>query len=87
MATEITQPENGAEMSEISDILQQRAGLNADQAQEVEQVIVQAVLSKVPPEFQGMLSSALGLGGDAAAPAESAGLGGLMGLAEGFLKK
>lgn len=75
-------------MSEISDILQQRAGLNADQAQEVEQVIVQSVLSKVPPEFQGMLSSALGLGGSTAAPAADAGgLGGLMGMAEGFLKK
>jgi len=76
------------EMSEISDILQQRAGLSADQAQEVEQVIVQSVLSKVPPEFQGMLSSALGVGDSSgAAPADSGGLGGLMGMAEGFLKK
>ena len=74
-------------MSEISDILQQRAGLSADQAQEVEQVIVQSVLSKVPPEFQGMLSSALGLGGGAAAPAESGEIGGLLGMAEGFFKK
>jgi hypothetical protein len=76
------------EMSEISDILQQRAGLSPDKAQEVEQVISQMLMSKVPPEFQGMLSSALGLGdGSGAAPADSGGLGGLMGMAEGFLKK
>jgi len=74
-------------MSEISDILQQRAGLSPDQAQEVEQLIVQSVLSKVPSEFQGMLSSALGVGESGAAPAESGGLGSLMGMAEGFLKK
>ncbi len=76
------------EMSEISDILQQKAGLSPDQAQEVEQAIGQALLSKVPPEFQGMLSSALGLGDSSgAAPADSGGIGGLMGMAEGFLKK
>lgn len=75
-------------MSEISDILQQRAGLSPDQAQEVEQVIVQTLMSKVPSEFQGMLSSALGLGGSSGAPAADAGgLGGLLGMAEGFLKK
>jgi hypothetical protein len=72
-------------MSEISDILQQKAGLSPDQAQQVEQLIVQAVLSKVPTEFQGPLSAVLGGGGSGAATA--GGLGGLMGMAEGFLKK
>ena len=68
-------------MSEISDILQQRAGLNPDQAQEVEQLIIQAVVSKLPSEFQGTVSTALGGGGAAA----SGGLGGLLGMAEGLL--
>ncbi len=74
-------------MSEITDLLQQKAGLSADQAQNVEQIVVQHILSKVPSEFQGVISSALGLseGGGESAVAQSGGLGGLLGMAEGFL--
>lgn len=76
-------------MSEIADILQQKAGLGPDQAQEVEQVIVQAILSKVPSEFQGALGSVLGVGTGAAdsGAAQSEGLGGLLGMAEGLFGK
>jgi hypothetical protein len=72
-------------MSGIADILQQRAGLGPDQAQEVEQVIIQFIESKVPSEFQGVVSSVLGAGGQAAGAQSSGGLGGLLGMAEGFL--
>ncbi|MGA9587455.1 MAG: hypothetical protein WBQ95_19145 [Terracidiphilus sp.] len=76
-------------MSAIADLLQQKAGLSPDKAQEVEQVVVQHIMSRVPPEFQGMLSSVLGTGcstaeGESAA-AESGGLGSLLGAATSFL--
>jgi hypothetical protein len=73
-------------MSEITDILQQKTGMGADQAQEVEQLILQVVMSKVPPEFQGIVSSVLGTGGASAAPASGGGLGNLLGMAEGLLE-
>jgi hypothetical protein len=69
-------------MGEISELLQQRVGLSPDQAQQAEQVIVQHLTSRVPPEFQGVLSSVLGSGASTsdgqAAPAESGGLGSLL---------
>lgn len=74
-------------MSEITDLLEQRAGLSPDKAQEVEQLVLQYFGSKVPPQFQGIFNSMLGGGasadGQPAAPAEG-GLGGLLGEAEGF---
>lgn len=74
-------------MSEIADMLQQKAGLSPDQAQQVEQLVAQHLLSRVPPEFQGMLTSVLGMqgGSSAGAPAAGGGIGGLMGMAESFL--
>jgi ABC-type amino acid transport substrate-binding protein len=69
-------------MNEIVDILQQKAGLSPDQAQEVAQAIVSLIKSKVPSEFQGMVDQFLGGGGDA--QASSGGLGGLLGAAEGL---
>ena len=66
-------------MGEIANILQQKAGLSPDQAQEAEQVIIQHLMSRVPSEFQGILSSVLGTGGAEATPAQSGGLGALLG--------
>jgi hypothetical protein len=69
-------------MSEIAVLLQQKAGLSPDKAQEVEQVVIQHIMSRVPPEFQGVLGSVLGSGASTAgqpAAAESGGLGGLLG--------
>ncbi len=70
-------------MGEIAEILQQKVGLSPDQASQAEQVIVQHITSRVPSEFQGVLGSVLGSGagsGDGqAAPAESGGLGSLLG--------
>jgi hypothetical protein len=64
-------------MSEITDLLQQRAGLSPDQAQQVEQLITEHLLTRVPPEFQGILSSVLGTGAQGQ-PAASGGLGSLL---------
>ncbi len=67
-------------MAMIADLLQQKAGLSPEQAQLAEQVVVEHISSRVPPEFQGMLSSVLGTGAAAGQPAaESGGLGGLLG--------
>jgi hypothetical protein len=66
-------------MGEISDLLQSRAGLSPDKAQEVEQIVVEYVQSKVPSEFQGMLGSALGVSSADGQSTESGGLGGLLG--------
>ena len=69
-------------MSEIANLLQQKAGLSPDKAQEVEQLILQHITSRVPSEFQGVLSSVLGSGASATdaqpATAESGGLGSLL---------
>jgi hypothetical protein len=69
-------------MSEIAVLLQQKAGLSPDKAQEVEQVVVQHIMSRVPSEFQGVLGSVLGSGGSTAdgqpVAAEAGGLGGLL---------
>jgi hypothetical protein len=75
-------------MSEIADLLQQKAGLSPDKAQEVEQLVVEHITARVPPEFQGMLGSVLGTGasageGQSGAP-ESGGLSGLLNAASGF---
>lgn len=66
-------------MGEISDLLQQKAGLSPDKAQEVEQLVIEYAKSKVPAEFQGMLGSVLGGGSADGQQAESGGLGGLLG--------
>lgn len=70
-------------MDEIVQILQDRAGLSPDQAQEVARAIVGVIKSKVPSEFQGIVDQYLG-GGGGDAQAGSGGLGGLLGAAEGL---
>lgn len=75
-------------MSEIADLLQQKAGLSPDKAQEVEQLVVEHITARVPSEFQGMLGSVLGSGasGGEGQPgeSESGGLGGLLNAASGL---
>jgi hypothetical protein len=69
-------------MGEISSLLQQKAGLSPDKAQEVETVVVEYIKSKVPPEFQGVLGSVLDEGSaDGQVTAESGGIGSLLGAA------
>ena len=68
-------------MSEITDLLQQKAGLSPDQAQQVEQLVIQHLLTRVPPQFQGIVSSVLGPGATGQ-PQASGGLGSLLGEAE-----
>ena len=76
-------------MSEIAVLLQQKAGLSPDKAAEVEQIVVQHMMSRVPSEFQGILGSVLGSGGstgeDQPAAAESGGLSGLLNAATSML--
>jgi len=77
-------------MSAITDLLEQKAGLSPDKAQEVEQLVLSHVMTCVPPEFQGMLSSAIGCAAPAAAdgqPASEGGLGSLLGEASSFFGK
>jgi hypothetical protein len=76
-------------MSAIAEMLQQKANLSPDVAQQVEQLVIEHLMSRVPSEFQGMLSSVLGTGSPSAdtAPAESGGLGSLLGAASSFFNK
>jgi len=76
-------------MNEISQLLQERFGLSPDQAQEAEHAILELIQSKVPAQFQGIVSSFLGsaqpAGSQAGGAPASGGLGGLLGEAEGLL--
>ncbi len=80
-------------MSAITDMLQQKAGLSPDKAVEVEQLVLSHVVSCVPAEFQGMLTSAVGcaapeaLAGAGAGQPAAGGLSGLLGDAAGFFTK
>jgi hypothetical protein len=77
-------------MSAITDLLVQKTGLSPDKAVEVEQVVISHVMTCVPPEFQGMLSSAIGCAAPEAAagqPASSGGMGNLIGEAASFFGK
>jgi hypothetical protein len=76
-------------MSAIADMLQQKANLSPEVAQQVEQLVTEHLMAKVPSEFQGMLSSVLGVAapGAGAAPAQSGGLGSLLGAATSFFEK
>ena len=71
-------------MNEISQLLQQRFGMSADQAQQAENAILDLVKSKLPPQFQGMVDSFLGQGQASGDGSSSGGgeLGSLLGAAE-----
>jgi hypothetical protein len=77
---------------EIAQVLQEKAGLSAEQSQEVAQIVLDLVKSKIPPEFAGFINPILGESAPGAAtpgeatPAGDAlgGLGGLIGAAEGI---
>jgi len=71
-------------MGEISDLLQTKVGLSPEQAQQVEQVVVEYIKSKVPSEFQGVLGSFLGEGAAAGQSSSGGGLEGLLGAASGL---
>lgn len=73
-------------MNEISQLLQQRFGMSADQAQEAENAILGLIRAKVPAQFQGIFDQLVGQqGGQADTSAPASGLGGLLGEAEGLL--
>ena len=78
-------------MSEIANLLQQKTGLSPDKAQEVEQVVMQHIMSRIPSEFQGMLGSVLSSGATTAegqpASAESGGMGTLLSAATSLFGK
>lgn len=73
-------------MSEIANLLQQRAGLSSEKSHEVEQIVIEHVMARVPPQFQGILGSVLGTGAAATSAdgtpvaTETAGAGGLSGM-------
>jgi len=65
-------------MSEVTDLLQQKAGLSPDQAQLVEQLVAQHLMTRVPSEFQGILGSFIGGGAGASSAPAGGGLGSLL---------
>lgn len=71
-------------MNEISQLLQQKFGLSADQAQEAETAVLGLIRSKVPSEFQGVFDSIMGGQNNAGGGESAGGLGGLLGAAEGL---
>jgi hypothetical protein len=74
-------------MNEISQLLQQRFGMSADQAQQAENAILELVRSKVPAQFQGVFDSLMSQGQTGSDGSSSGGgeLGNLIGAAESFL--
>ncbi len=70
-------------MSEIANLLQQKAGLSPEKSQEVEQVVTEHLMARVPPQFQGILGSMLGTGASpadgTAEPTAGGGLSGMLG--------
>jgi hypothetical protein len=75
-------------MNELEQLLQQRAGLSPEQAQQVAQEIVDLLKSKVPPQFQGIVAQFLGGVSTSpdgqAAPAAGGEMGSILSVAEGF---
>jgi hypothetical protein len=70
-------------LAEISNILQEKAGLTPEQSQEVAQIIISQITARVPGEFQGIVGPILS--GQSAAGGNAGGeLGSLLGVAEGF---
>jgi hypothetical protein len=69
-------------MSELTDLLEQKAGLSPEQAQQVEQLVAQHLMSRVPPEFQGILGSVIGSGSAPATQPSGGGFGGMLSEAE-----
>jgi len=75
-------------MSEIAILLQQKAGLSPEKSEEVEQIVIEHIMARVPPQFQGILGSVLGTGATstdgASEVAESGGLSGMLGAVTGM---
>ena len=78
-------PQHKETMSEIAELLQQKVGLSANQAQSAESVVLEFIRARVPEQFQGVVNSILGGVPAAGEQAESSGLGSLLGAAEGLL--
>jgi hypothetical protein len=69
-------------MNELTELLQQKAGLSPDQAQAAAQAIASFIASKIPASLQAEVLPLLGLQGGAAG---SGGMGSLLGSVEGLL--
>lgn len=69
-------------MNELTELLQQKAGLSPDQAQAAAQAIASFIASKIPASMQAEVLPLLGLqtGG-----ADAGGMSGLLGSVEGLL--
>ena len=75
-------------MGEIANLLETKAGLSPDKAQQAEQVVLEHLASKVPSQYQGLLGSVLGTGSDGSGDtAGSSGFGGILEAASGFFGK
>jgi len=74
-------------MAAIADMLQEKANLSPEVAQQVEQLVTEHLMSRVPSEFQGVLSSVLGTGSTEAGTSDSGGIGSLLGEAASIFGK
>lgn len=75
-------------MSAIAEMLQEKANLSPEVSQQVEQLVVEHLMAKVPPEFQGLLGSVLGASApNAGASSGGSELGSLLGAAASFFEK
>jgi len=74
-------------MAAIADMLQQKANLSPEVAQQVEQLVTEHLMSRVPSEFQGVLGSVLGAGSADGATPDGGGVGNLLGEAASLFGK
>jgi hypothetical protein len=68
--------------NEIAHILQDKAGLSEENSQQVAQIILDHIKSKIPPQYAAFVNPILG--GESAPGESEGGLGGLMGAASGL---
>jgi NAD(P)H-hydrate repair Nnr-like enzyme with NAD(P)H-hydrate epimerase domain len=74
-------------MNEIAQLLQQRFGMSEDQALEAGRAVLQLVQSKIPEQYQGMLSSLMGSGEPGGDEQESGVVGSALGAVSGLFKR
>lgn len=73
------------DMNEIAQLLQQKFGMNEDQAREAGRAVLQLIQSKIPEQYQGMLSSLVGSGEAGGGEPEPGAMSSVLGAASGLL--
>jgi hypothetical protein len=71
-------------MNEIMQLLQEKVGLNQEQAQAVVQILASHLQSRIPESMQGVVMPLLGVQSGGGQAADSGGLGSMLGAVEGM---